>query len=213
MQLLCRVSFFYFPLALCPATNFTGQVSCDTNTLTLTWDQSPLSGVTYTLKTERIGDTLPPSELTTSNTSHVLTSLQCGQRYAFHIAAQDGNCRSSYSPPVEISTGGMCLYDNSFKQSKFDILVIILSISISSNFTLILFYILKANIVLLSPLCLSDSLGTSYFLNYDFSYRFTSINFADNSDLNTGLLLFSFSFFKVKNLLTLAIVVELGAAK
>ncbi|XP_071348392.1 LOW QUALITY PROTEIN: pneumococcal serine-rich repeat protein-like [Trachinotus anak] len=90
--------------ALCPGTNLTGQVSCDTNILTLTWDQSSVSGATYTLQTERIGGTLPPSVHTTSNTSYTLTNLLCGQRYAFRIAARDGNCRSSYSPPIEIST-------------------------------------------------------------------------------------------------------------
>ncbi|XP_044075214.1 uncharacterized protein LOC122886733 [Siniperca chuatsi] len=92
--------------ALCPPTNLTGQVSCDTNMLTLTWDQSTVSGATYTLQTERAGGTLPPSVQPTSNTSQTLTNLSvlCGQRYAFRIAAQDGNCRSSYSPPIEIST-------------------------------------------------------------------------------------------------------------
>ncbi|XP_067460816.1 mucin-4-like [Thunnus thynnus] len=90
--------------ALCPPTNLTGQVSCDTSTLTLTWDHSPVPGATYTLHTERIGSTLPPSVHTTANTSHTLTNLLCGQRYAFRIAALDGTCRSSYSPPIEIST-------------------------------------------------------------------------------------------------------------
>ncbi|XP_018532382.1 mucin-4 isoform X2 [Lates calcarifer] len=90
--------------ALCPAANLMGQVSCDTNTLTLTWNQNPVSGTNYTLQTERMGGTFPPSVLTTSNTSHTLTNLLCGQRYAFRIAAHDGNCRSSYSPPIEIST-------------------------------------------------------------------------------------------------------------
>nr|XP_046264816.1 mucin-4-like [Scatophagus argus] len=90
--------------ALCSATNLTGHVSCDTNSLTLTWDQSQVSGATYTLQAERIASTLPPSVYSTSNTSHTLTNLLCGQRYAFRITAQDGNCRSSYSPPTEIST-------------------------------------------------------------------------------------------------------------
>ncbi|KAK5888908.1 hypothetical protein CesoFtcFv8_014958 [Champsocephalus esox] len=89
--------------ALCPPTNLLGQVSCDDNTLSLTWDQSQVSGTNYTFHTERIG-TPTPSVLTTSNTSHTLTNLLCGQRYAFRVAAQDGNCRSSYSPPIEIST-------------------------------------------------------------------------------------------------------------
>lgn len=95
-------------LGLCPPTNLTGQVSCDTNTLALTWDQNLVSGATYTLQTEKIGGTLPLSMHTTSNTSHTLTNLLCGQRYAFRIAALDGDCRSSYSPPIGMSTGRMC---------------------------------------------------------------------------------------------------------
>lgn len=120
MQEVCNIESLFFSiflcaiLALCPATNLTGQVSCDTNTLTLTWDQSAESGVSYSLKTERIGGAVPPSEYTTSNTSHTMTNLQCGQRYAFSIAAQDGSCRSSYGPPIEISTGSICFYGNSF---------------------------------------------------------------------------------------------------
>lgn len=105
-------SFSVIP-ALCPSTNLTGQVSCDTNTLTLTWDQSLASGASYTLQTEMIGGSLPPSVITTSNASHTLTNLLCGQRYAFSMASYDGNCRSSYSPPIEISTGRMCFYGNS----------------------------------------------------------------------------------------------------
>ncbi|KAA8587295.1 hypothetical protein FQN60_016157, partial [Etheostoma spectabile] len=89
--------------ALCPPTNLTGRVSCDTNALTLTWDPSPVSGVTYALQTDP-GGQVPPSVYTTSNTSHTLTNGLCGQRYAVRIAAQDGNCRGSYSSPIEIST-------------------------------------------------------------------------------------------------------------
>ncbi|XP_047445276.1 mucin-4-like [Mugil cephalus] len=88
--------------ALCPSANFTGHVTCDSNMLTLSW--SPVSGDTFLLETERIDGTHTPSVLTTSNTSHTLSNLPCGQRYAFRIAAQDGNCRSNYSPPIEIST-------------------------------------------------------------------------------------------------------------
>lgn len=88
-----------------------GQVSCDTNALTLTWDPTPVSGVTYTLQTD-LGSQFTPSVYTTSNTSHTLTNGLCGQRYAVRIAAQDGNCRGSYSSPIEISTGRMCFYGN-----------------------------------------------------------------------------------------------------
>lgn len=100
-------------LALCPPANLTGQVNCENNTLTITWGQSPVAGATYMLQTERIEGTTPPSMYNTFNTSYTLTNMLCGQRYAFRVAAQDGNCNSSYSPPIEISTGMMCFCGSS----------------------------------------------------------------------------------------------------
>lgn len=94
-----------FILALCQATNLTANLSCDTNTLTLTWAQSQLQGTTYILKTEMIGSNLPHSTHTTTNTSYMLTNLLCGRRFAFRIAVQDGQSHSSYGPATEISTG------------------------------------------------------------------------------------------------------------
>lgn len=94
-----------FMLAFCQATNLTAQLSCESNTLTLMWAQGQLQGTTYILHTEMVGGSLPPSSYTTTNTSHTLTHLLCGRRYAFRIAVQDGQSQSSYSPATEISTG------------------------------------------------------------------------------------------------------------
>ncbi|XP_014840249.1 PREDICTED: uncharacterized protein LOC106916456 [Poecilia mexicana] len=88
--------------APCPPANLTGHVSCETNTLTLTWGAE--TGATYVLQWERIGSASPTSEYTTSNTSHSLSNLLCGERYAVRVAAQEAGCRSSYSPAIEIST-------------------------------------------------------------------------------------------------------------
>ncbi|XP_041848242.1 uncharacterized protein LOC121644412 [Melanotaenia boesemani] len=88
--------------ALCPPANLTGHLSCDTNMLTLTW--SPVTGAAYILQWMRIGDTSPASEYTTSSTSYTLSNLLCGERYAFSIAAKEGNCSSSYSLPIEMTT-------------------------------------------------------------------------------------------------------------
>lgn len=93
-----------------------GQVNCYNNTLTLTWDQSPVPEVTYALQTEIIGGTVSPSVYITFNTSYTLTNLLCGQRYAFSVAAQDGSCNDSYSPPIEISTGMMCICCSNFSK-------------------------------------------------------------------------------------------------
>ncbi|XP_019712180.1 receptor-type tyrosine-protein phosphatase beta-like [Hippocampus comes] len=90
--------------ALCPPTNLAGEVACDTNAVTISWDPSPVPGVSYILKYQKLSGTLPPSSWTTSNTSHTLADLQCGQRYVFYIAFLDGACHSSYSPSMELST-------------------------------------------------------------------------------------------------------------
>ncbi|XP_023191873.1 uncharacterized protein LOC111608990 [Xiphophorus maculatus] len=88
--------------ALCPPANLTGHVNCETNTLSLTW--GAVTEATYVLQWGRIESASPPSEYTTSNTSHSLSNLLCGERYAVRVAPQEADCRSSYSPAVEIST-------------------------------------------------------------------------------------------------------------
>ncbi|XP_030016445.1 uncharacterized protein LOC115437357 [Sphaeramia orbicularis] len=90
--------------AQCPPTNLTGDIRCDTNMLTLTWDQISVPGTSYVIKAERIGSIAAPLEYSTSNTSHTLSSLQCGERYAFRVAAQNGDCLSQYSPSYEMCT-------------------------------------------------------------------------------------------------------------
>ncbi|XP_049603206.1 pneumococcal serine-rich repeat protein [Syngnathus scovelli] len=90
--------------ALCPPTNLMGQVACDTNAVTISWDQSAVPGVSYILKYEKLYGTPTSSSLTISTTSHTFTDLQCGQQYAFYIAFQDGVCSSSYSPSMELIT-------------------------------------------------------------------------------------------------------------
>ncbi|XP_057713501.1 fibronectin type III domain-containing protein 7-like [Corythoichthys intestinalis] len=89
---------------LCPPTNLVGEVACDTNAVTISWDQIQLPGVSYILKYEKLYDALPPLTWMTADTSHTLTDLQCGQRYAFCVAFEDQACHSSYSPPMELST-------------------------------------------------------------------------------------------------------------
>ncbi|XP_054624499.1 uncharacterized protein LOC129177418 [Dunckerocampus dactyliophorus] len=90
--------------ALCPPTNLAGQVACNTNAVTISWDESLDPWDSYILEYEPLRGTPLTSTMTTSNTSHTLTNLQCGQRYSFSIAVQKDLCQSSYSPPLELST-------------------------------------------------------------------------------------------------------------
>ncbi|XP_036072425.1 uncharacterized protein LOC112147737 [Oryzias melastigma] len=88
--------------ALCPSTNLTAHVSCNTGAVNITW--SSVAAPSYVIKVENIGGPAPPVEYTTPNISLSLSNLACGQRYAFSVAVQDGNCQSRFSPPINIST-------------------------------------------------------------------------------------------------------------
>lgn len=121
-------------LAFCQATNLTAQLSCDTNTLTLMWAQSQLQGTNYILQTEMINSNLPPSSYTTTNASYTLTNLLCGRRYAFRIAVQDGQSRSSYSPATQINTGKKKIYSQLSLQQKYNIALPSSSVSSLSAF-------------------------------------------------------------------------------
>uniref|UniRef100_A0A8C5HBY8 Uncharacterized LOC114458429 n=2 Tax=Gouania willdenowi TaxID=441366 RepID=A0A8C5HBY8_GOUWI len=86
----------------CPPSNLTGHMTCNNNTLTLSW--TPVPGASYVLQMSVMGDTSPTSELTSSLSTLTLSDLQCGHTYGFKVAAREGTCLSSYSPPFEITT-------------------------------------------------------------------------------------------------------------
>ncbi|XP_012990390.2 uncharacterized protein LOC105029012 isoform X2 [Esox lucius] len=88
--------------AICPPTNLAGVTACGTNDLTLTWDPSPKTGVTYVLYSQRKGGA--NTSYSTADTSHVISGLQCGEHYSFRITAQDSVCTSSLSSTMEIHT-------------------------------------------------------------------------------------------------------------
>lgn len=71
--------------------------------MTVTWDQSPESGVTYTVNFNGDGGT--SVNHTTTQPSHVLTGLQCGETYTFTVAASDAACTSVFSQPIQMETG------------------------------------------------------------------------------------------------------------
>uniref|UniRef100_A0A3P9L3F5 Fibronectin type-III domain-containing protein n=1 Tax=Oryzias latipes TaxID=8090 RepID=A0A3P9L3F5_ORYLA len=65
---------------------------------------SSVAAPSYVIRVEIIGGVAPPVDYTTPNIYLSLSNLACGERYAFSLAVQDGNCQSSFSPPIEIST-------------------------------------------------------------------------------------------------------------
>lgn len=91
--------------ALCPPSHLEGRVDCGTNILSLTWDQSPVFGANYTLHSQQIGGANTSALYSPTDTSHYITGLGCGERYAFRVAASDDTCNSSLSPPLEVDTG------------------------------------------------------------------------------------------------------------
>uniref|UniRef100_A0A3B3IE65 Fibronectin type-III domain-containing protein n=2 Tax=Oryzias latipes TaxID=8090 RepID=A0A3B3IE65_ORYLA len=65
---------------------------------------SSVAAPSYVIRVENIGGVALPVDYTTPNIYLSLSNLACGERYAFSLAVQDGNCQSSFSPPIVLST-------------------------------------------------------------------------------------------------------------
>ncbi|KAI5609206.1 hypothetical protein C0J50_6208 [Silurus asotus] len=86
----------------CPPSNLVGVTQCGTNDITFTWDPSSRLGVTYFLFSQQ--ENLANSTFNTTATFITLKHLQCGVLLTMRVAAQDNNCLSQYSAPVQIRT-------------------------------------------------------------------------------------------------------------
>ncbi|KAL7397583.1 hypothetical protein ABVT39_024505 [Epinephelus coioides] len=93
---------FTFQSVICPPMNVTGVTACNNNDITLSWDPSPESGVDYFVHSEEDGGA--SVSLSTTQTSHVLTGLQCGELYTLTVAARDNECTSVLSKPIQTET-------------------------------------------------------------------------------------------------------------
>lgn len=88
---------------ICPPTNLTGATTCSNNDITVSWDQSPESGVSYTVCSHGDGGTIV--NYTTTQPSHVFIGFQCGEMHTFTVAASDAECTSVFSQPIQAETG------------------------------------------------------------------------------------------------------------
>ncbi|KAM3619311.1 uncharacterized protein V6R79_006036 [Siganus canaliculatus] len=93
---------FTFKTVICPPTGVTGATSCSNNDITLSWNPTPESGVNYFVQSREDGGA--SSNFSTSQTSHVLTGLQCGESYSLSVAARDAQCSSVFSEAVQTDT-------------------------------------------------------------------------------------------------------------
>ncbi|XP_023284641.1 fibronectin type III domain-containing protein 7-like [Seriola lalandi dorsalis] len=93
---------FTFDTAICPPTNVTGVTDCGNNDITVSWDPSPESGVNYFLHSQEYGGA--SANYSTTQTSHVITGLQCGELYTFTVATRDSDCTSVLSKPIQTQT-------------------------------------------------------------------------------------------------------------
>ncbi|XP_044055462.1 uncharacterized protein LOC122877670 [Siniperca chuatsi] len=93
---------FTFQSVICPPTNVTGVTACRNNNITVSWDPRPKSGVNYFVHSQENGGT--SANYSTTQTSHVLNSLQCGQLYTLKVAARDTECTSVLSKPIQTET-------------------------------------------------------------------------------------------------------------
>ncbi|XP_075901618.1 uncharacterized protein fndc7b isoform X2 [Nelusetta ayraudi] len=91
-----------FQSAICPPTSVTGVTTCSNNDITVSWDPSPESGASYFLQSKEDGGS--SANYSTSQTSHLLSGLQCGELYTLTVAASDDECSSVLSEPVLANT-------------------------------------------------------------------------------------------------------------
>ena len=104
------------PPALCPPTNLSAVVDCSTSSLSLSWASSPTPGARYTLTSQKLGRANSTMQHSTGANYLSVTGLQCGEKYAFRVAAAgDAACNSTLSPPLEMNTGGR---HGNFKTSR-----------------------------------------------------------------------------------------------
>ncbi|CAB1419900.1 unnamed protein product [Pleuronectes platessa] len=87
---------------ICPPTNVTGVTNCTNSDITVSWNPSPESGVSYILHSQEDGGV--NASYTTTQTSHVISGLQCGESYNLTVAARDSDCTSDLSEPIQIDT-------------------------------------------------------------------------------------------------------------
>lgn len=104
------MGLIYFPLcvsvclsAICPPIGVTAETVCENNDIMVSWNRSPESGVTYFVHTQ--DESGATATYTTSETSYVITGLQCGKTFNITLAAEDPVCLSALSQTVEIKTG------------------------------------------------------------------------------------------------------------
>ncbi|KAI3368520.1 hypothetical protein L3Q82_025527 [Scortum barcoo] len=93
---------FTFQSVICPPTGLTGVTNCGKNDITVIWDPSPESGVTYSLQSQEDGG--PSANYSTTQTSKVLTGLQCGKLYTLRVVATNMECTSIFSKPIQTET-------------------------------------------------------------------------------------------------------------
>ncbi|XP_029988577.1 fibronectin-like [Sphaeramia orbicularis] len=105
-----------FESVVCPPSTVTGVTTCSNNDITVSWDPSPRSGVTYFIHSEEAGGAT--NTFTTTETSHVISGLQCGQLYTYQVSVEYNGCTSVLSnstmtetapcPPTGLSAVADC---------------------------------------------------------------------------------------------------------
>lgn len=88
--------------APCPPTQVSIQSSCDSDTVSVSW-QTSQGSVSYMAVAESSG-----GHRTTCNTSLLtcdITGLQCGQTYQIYVSGVDGDCIGSRSEVRILETG------------------------------------------------------------------------------------------------------------
>uniref|UniRef100_A0A8C5EQG5 Fibronectin type-III domain-containing protein n=1 Tax=Gouania willdenowi TaxID=441366 RepID=A0A8C5EQG5_GOUWI len=92
-----------FQSVICPPTGLIGLTTCSNNDITVSWDPSPDSGIQYLIHSQEAGGVV--ASYFSTQTSHVLSGLLCGEKHSVRVAASDSVCTSVFSETITTDTG------------------------------------------------------------------------------------------------------------
>lgn len=101
-QILGDSGLFSVLTVPCDPASLTVTVDCETNSASLSWDESQGAVEYFACAQSLDGDALYCNSTVNSCT---IEGLECGDIYNFSVEASNGICNSSFSPPVEKGAG------------------------------------------------------------------------------------------------------------
>lgn len=102
-HVLLGFSSFVLSLAApCVPTYVVATTNCDTSITTVTWDSARGASRYIVQGNSTLGN---HSTCTNTDTTCSFANLECGQNYTITVTAEDNNCTSLTSAPINVTTG------------------------------------------------------------------------------------------------------------